>query len=263
MHRHFSLALGGGGARGLAHIGVIRRLEELSLTPTALAGTSMWAIIGTLLALGKTSHEMEEIMKDINFLSLIDPDLKHGMIKWKKIENFLDTLFEWKSFSDLSIPLTIVTTDIGTGERILFDAWRLSEAVRASISIPGVFVPKRLHNHELVDGWLTNNLPIELLPPWPVIAVSALRDLTRKMEKKRKILWLQIGKSIIGNSYDILQKTIDIMIAQNESRSCVSREWIIYIRPAFDKLDYYEFHKYREFIEAGYRAAKDIWAWNI
>lgn len=72
----FSLALGGGAARGLAHIGVIRRLEELGMRPTAISGTSIGAIIGTLFALGKTSQEMEEMIAHVPWIKLLDPDLK-------------------------------------------------------------------------------------------------------------------------------------------------------------------------------------------
>jgi NTE family protein len=263
MKKVFSLALGGGGARGLAHIGVIRRLEEFDMKPQAIAGTSMGAIIGALLSIGKTSEEMEAIIAWINFLKLIDPDMSQWLVQWKKIEKFLDKIFEGKSFSDTKIPLQVVATDINTWERIIFSSWKLSDAVRASIWLPGVFVPKPIAENVLVDGWLTNNLPIEALPPWKVIAVSALRDLTRKLQKSRKILGIDFKKSIFWNSYNLLQKTIDIMLSQNESRSLLSREDITYIRPTFDKLDYYEFNKYKDFIKAGYTAAKDIGEWIL
>ena len=254
----FSLALGGGGARGLAHIWVIQKLEELSMSPISIAGTSMWAIIWALLALWKTSCEMKDIIAGINFFTLIDPDMSQWLVKWKKIETLLETLFDGKNFSDTKIPLQVIATDINTGERIILSEWKLSKAVRASISLPGVFTPKEIDSRSLVDGGLTNNLPIEVLPEWRVIAISALRDLTRKLKKSRTILGFDIRKSLFWNSYDLLQKTIDIMLSQNESRSLLSRKDIVYIRPKFDALDYYEFHKYEAFIRAWYMAAKNI-----
>lgn len=262
-HIPFSLALGGGGARGLAHIWVIQKLEELNMSPIAIAGTSMGAIIWTLLALWKTSQDMEKIIAKINFLTLIDPDMTEWLVKWKKVETLLDTLFEGKDFSETLIPLQVIATDINTGDRIIFSEWKLSRAVRASICLPGIFVPKTIDSRSLVDGWLTNNLPVEVLPEWKVIAVSALRDLTRKLKKSRTILGFSIQKTIFWNSYDLLQKTIDIMLAQNESRSLISREDIVYIRPKFDSLDYYEFYKYKDFIRAWYTAAKNIGEWII
>ncbi len=252
----FSLALGGWAARGLAHIGVIRRLEELDMRPTAISGTSIGAIIGTLYALGKTSAEMEQMIASVPWIKLLDPDMRKWAIKGIKIEKYLDTLFEWRSFSDLQIPLLIIVTDIDTGACRIFREGKLSEAVRASISLPGVFMPKWIDDSMYVDGGITNNLPIESLPPWRVIAVSALRDITKSIDYTRRIFGINWSKSIVGNTYSILRKTIDIVITQNESRSIRSRDDIIYIRPAFDNLDYYNFDKYSEFIQAGYEAAK-------
>ena len=252
----FSLALGGWAARWLAHIGVIRRLEELGMRPTAISGTSIGAIIGTLYALGKTSQEMEAMIANVSWMKLVDPDLKKWVIKGAKVEKYLDTLFEGKSFSDLLIPLAITATNIDTGEWVTFRDGKLSEVVRASISLPGVFIPKGIDGHMYVDGGITNNLPIESLPPWRVIAISALRDITKVIRYKRRLFGIDWSKSIVGNTYSIMRKTIDIIIAQNESRSILSREDILYIRPSFDTLDYYNFDKYREFIQAGYETGK-------
>lgn len=260
-YMNFSLALGWWAARGLAHIGVIRRLEELDMHPIALSGTSMGAIIATLLALGKSSREMEDIIASVPWMRLIDPDMKKWLLKGKKIELFLEDIFEGKTFADTYIPLSITATDIDTGESRVFQEGPLSEAVRASISLPWVFIPKHIDGTNLVDGGLAANLPIELLPPWPVIAVSALRDLSRTIHYQRRVLWVDWSKSIFGNTYNIIQKTIDIMLAQNEARSVASRKDVTYIRPSFDSLDYYEFHKYEKFILAGYQKAKEILPW--
>lgn len=141
---------------------------------------------------------------------------------------------------------------------MIFTEGKLSEAVRASISLPGIFVPREIGDHMLVDGGLTANLPIEELPTGRVIAVSALRDIKRAIPKSKKFFSWTIPTGIFGNGYKIMQKTIDIMLSQNETRSVKSRNDIVYIRPSFDKLDYYEFHRYKDFIEAGYVKAKEI-----
>lgn len=251
----FSLALGGGWARGIAHIGVIRRLEELQRVPVALSGTSMGAIIATLMALGKTSHEMEDILDTMEWLKLIDFDMKKWLIKGLKVEKFLDQIFEGKTFADVKIPLYVIATDVDTGEGLVFQEGLLSHAVRSSIGIPWVFSPQNSQDRSLVDGGLVNNLPIEVLPLWSVIAVSAMRDLSRKIHFRHSIFSLDWQKTIFSNGYNILQKTIDIMLAQNEARSVISRGEVLYIRPKFDTLDYYEFSKYKEFIQSGYQAA--------
>lgn len=254
--KKFSLALGGWAARGISHIGVIRYFEEHDLHPIAVSGTSMGAIIAGLLALGKTSQDMEEILQDMKWLSLVDFDLKKWFIKWDKIEEMLEWLYEGKKIEDTLIPLFIASTDVNTGEKVIFTSGKISEAVRASIWVPGVFSPKKYKNHELVDGGLTNNLPVELLPPWKVVAVSAMRDLSRQIHYKRKVFNIDWQKTIFSNGYNIMQKTIDIMLSQNESRSIISRKDVTYIRPEFDALDYYEFNKFKEFIKSGYEAAK-------
>lgn len=253
--KSFSLALGGWWARGISHIGVIRRLEELHSSPIAIAWTSMGSIIATLYALGKTSADMEKILEEVSWLKLIDFDMKKWLIKGAKVEKFLDFLFESKTFRDTKIPLFITATDVDTGEELVFTEGLLSHAARASISIPGIFSPFSYNDRSLVDGWLVNNLPIEVLPPWSVIAVSAMRDLSRKIHFKHSVFSLDWQKTIFSNGYNVLQKTIDIMLAQNEGRSVISRENVLYIRPKFDTLDYYEFSKYKEFIQSGYQTA--------
>lgn len=254
----FSLALGGGGARGLSHIGVIRRMEELWLQPSHIAGTSMGAIIGALYALGKTSQEIEEIIQKIRMAKFIDIDFKKWLLKGKKVAAFLDDIFGGADFSDTKIPLQVVATEFDTGKKMVFIEGRISEAVRASIGLPGVFCPFEYQGSVFVDGGLVNNLPVELLPEGRVIAVSALRDIRRKIEYTRNLLSFEIPIGLFGNSYSILHKTIDIMLSQNEERSRASRGDICYIHPTYTNLDYYEFHKYEDFIRAGYEASVGI-----
>jgi len=97
-----------------------------------------------------------------------------------------------------------------------------------------------------------------MLPNSRVIAVSALRDISRKIEYTRNLLSFEIPLGLVGNSYSILQKTIDIMLSQNEERSRNSRPDIFYIHPKYTNLDYYEFHKYKKFIQAGYEASAGL-----
>jgi NTE family protein len=157
------------------------------------------------------------------------------------------------------MPLTIIATDLDTGELISIKTGKLSEAVRASISLPGVFDPRTIDGRHLVDGGLTNNLPIESLPSGPVIAVSAIRDIRRKLRYERRVLGTVFQKTLFGNIYNIAQKTFDIILSQNESRSVLSRPEITYIRPNFEaNLDYLDFRKYKKFIAAGYEKATEI-----
>lgn len=254
----FSLALGWWAARWLAHIGIIKYLEENNLTPEEISGTSMWAIIASLYAFGKNSNEMIAICKEINYFKLMDFDLKKWIIKWDKIKKFLKDIFWNIKIEELKIPLRIVATSIKTWEKIVFDKWNIVEAIRSSISIPGLIMPNICNWDELIDWWIVNNLPIDVLEWTNVIAVSVLRDITRKIETKMKILWIEFNQNIFWLSYQILQKTIDIMMKQNESKSLSLDKKIIYIHPKFVWVDYYEFNKYEEIVNIGYEEAKKI-----
>jgi predicted acylesterase/phospholipase RssA len=250
--KSFSLALGGGAARWLAHIGVIRYLEEQWETPQHISGTSMGAIIATFYALWYTSKEMTEIVETIRFHTLVDLDLKNGLIRWKNIMKFLWKFINGRNFSDTKIPLSIVATNIDTGEKIVFQEWSLLDAIRASISIPWLFSPHKYNGHTLVDGWLTENLPVEILP------VQIPMNEKKKRQKKFTLFpeW-----TLFSNSYYILRKTIGIMIAQNEIRSRASRKDIIIIQPWHHEIDYYDFRQKYTMIEAWYSEAKKMLQW--
>lgn len=254
----FSLALGWWAARWLAHIGIIRYLEENSLVPEEISGTSMWSIIASLYAFGKSSDEMKKICKEINYFKLIDFDLKKWVIKGNKIKNFLKEIFWNAKIEDLKIPLIIVSSSLKTWEKIVFKKWSIIDAIRSSISIPGLIMPNICHWDELIDWGIINNLPIDVLEWKNVIAVSVLRDITRKIETKIKILWMEFNQNIFWLSYQILQKTIDIMMKQNEDKSLALDKKIIHIHPKFVWVDYYEFNKFEDIINIGYEEGKKI-----
>jgi NTE family protein len=116
--KEFSLILGGGAARGLAHIWLIRKLEELKIVPSLIVGTSMGGIIGALYAHGYTSHEIQKIAQDTSLVRLIDIDTQKGGIKWDRLTKYLESLLSHAQFSGLKIPLKIIATNIDTGEKM-------------------------------------------------------------------------------------------------------------------------------------------------
>lgn len=254
----FSLALGWWAARWLAHIGIIKYLEENNLKASEVSGTSMWAIIASLYAFEKTSDEMLQICSEINYLKLIDINLKKWLIAWNKIKDFFKTIFGETKIEDLKIKLKIVSTDINTWEKHIFESGLIVDAIRSSISIPWVIMPNKIWAEDFVDGWIVNNLPIEVLDNKNVIAVSVLRDITRKFDTKLKVLGIEIKHNIFWMSYQILQKSIDIMMKQNEDRSLQVDKNLIFIHPKFPKIDYYEFHRYEEIIKIWYSEATRI-----
>ena len=143
------LVLGGGGARGLAHIGVLRVFEQERIPIDHIVGISVGALMGSLYAGGIRSHQLEHMASDIGWNKLTDISkigivrlmLTEELLSTKKMEKYLETHLGKKQFSDLDIPFTCTATDIQTGERIVFDEGPVAIAARASATIPGIFHP--------------------------------------------------------------------------------------------------------------------------
>lgn len=260
--KEFGLALGWWAARWLAHIGVIRYLENIWKLPKEVSWTSMWSMIAWAYAIGKNSHEMEEITKSINYFKLIDLDFKKWLLTWNKIKKFLESLYWDSRIEDLKIKLRIVAVDIKTWEKIVFDKWKIVDAVRSSVSIPWIISPNKIWHHEYVDWWIVNNLPIEEIESSNVVAVSVVRDISRAIHTDTKILWFNFKHNFFWLNYQILQKTIDIMMNQNELRSIWCNKNIILLQPKINWIDYYQFNKYEKIIKAWIVEAKEkdlIW----
>ena len=183
--KKIGLALGGGGARGLAHIGVLKILEREALPITCVAGTSMGGIIGAALAAGVSAADMEtEALKvrsrreqaklvDLNFFG-------SGLLKGSRIYRYMANLFgETLSFSDLRLPLALVAVDFITGTEVVLREGNLIEALRATISVPGIFDPVRYAEFRLIEGGVLNNVPVDVartLGAETVIAVDVLSN---------------------------------------------------------------------------------------
>ena len=158
-----SLVLGSGGARGLAHIGVIRVLEEADARIEAIAGSSMGALVGGIYAAGKLDAYEEWVcgLEQSDVLSLVDWTFSGGgLIKGKRIISKLSELVGELDIRDLSRDFTAVAVDIDHGREIWLDRGPLFDAIRASIAIPGLFTPHRYRDRTLVDGGLLNPIPV-------------------------------------------------------------------------------------------------------
>jgi len=176
------LALGSGAARGLAHIGVLKYLEENSIDVGWIAGSSIGALVGAAYAAGISSHEMTQIIEHLDWKFMV----KHfsptfatrGMVSGHSLTSFFHSLFGDVKIEDLKIPFRTIATDIHTGERVVISKGSLVDAVRASISIPVVFQPINIAQHALVDGGLVDPVPVEIVRQMGatiVIAVSVSR----------------------------------------------------------------------------------------
>lgn len=164
MSKIVGLALGSGGLKGLAHIGIIKTLEKNKIEISHIAGTSMGALVGAYYALYKDISGLEETAlgsKWDKFLSLVSPSFKQGLVKGEKVEKLLDLWFGDKEFKDTKIPLRIIATDLVTGKEVIFSKGKISAAVRASVSIPTFFQPVKNSTQLLVDGGLCQPVPVK------------------------------------------------------------------------------------------------------
>ncbi len=159
------LALGSGGAKGLAHIGVIKALVGNNIPIDFIAGSSIGALVGAYYAIYEDVDKLEKIALNANWrtsLSLFDPSLSGGFVKGTKVEGLIKNWFNGYSFDDLKIPLTTVATDLISGQEVDTSSGDLVKAVRASISVPLIFKPIKHNGYLLVDGGLSNPLPDDI-----------------------------------------------------------------------------------------------------
>src|SRR4030042_2474090 len=157
------LALGGGAGRGLSHVGVIDVLQKEGIPIDMIAGTSAGAVMGAVFASGQETVQMIEHALDPHWkkIPMIDPSFpKTGFIKGRKIKNLLSSFLGGNTkFTDLIIPFACVATDIDTGEEVVINSGSVSDALRASISVPGIFTVVKREGRYLVDGGLTHPGP--------------------------------------------------------------------------------------------------------
>jgi len=266
------LVLSGGGAKGLAHAGVIKALEDRGVKLAGIVGTSMGAIIGGLAASGYDGAEIENIFLELNLFALFsdaeDKDLhaqsaskpiiklsydengrligRMGLMEGKKIyEEMLKYTSHVRSydFMSLPVPFAAVATDLETGEAVVITKGNLASAMRASMSLPGIFSPWPYEGKLLIDGGLVANLPVriakDLFPGCPVIAV----DVTGKL----------MGKERIRSMIDVLDQTVSMMTAKNVQEDLQYADVIL--RPDVEDVSLMGFADAGKIMDRGFKAA--------
>ncbi len=227
-----ALVLSSGSSRGMAHIGAIRALIEHGYQITSIAGTSMGAIVGGMYAAGKLD-EIERWCLSLDrrhILQLIDFAPTHNaLVKGNKVMDEWEEIIGDIRIEDLSIPLTIIATDVNTGKEIVFEEGKLSDAIRASMSLPLFFRPMKHEKKLLVDGGLSNPLPLNRVKRTEddilvAVNVSALEQPTihrlkttaeREQENFLDRLLDETQAKVRMNYVGVLTRTIDIMIQHN------------------------------------------------
>lgn len=192
-----ALVLGSGGARGYAHIGVIRMLEAYGITPQLIVGTSAGSIVGALYASGKTADEMEKIAHELKGSDVRDITLsKQGFFEGKKVENFVNHQVNYRPLEKLNIPLFIVATELKHGTRTVFNRGNTGQAVAASVSIPSMFIPTRIGEQQYVDGGLVSPVPVEVAKDLGADVVIAVNILAQPENTATANIWGLFNQNI-------------------------------------------------------------------
>lgn len=215
----FGLALGGGAARGFAHIGVFEVLEREGMVPSYVAGTSVGSLVGALICAGYGARRIAELAKDIGWFDLVKPTVpKQGLVKSEGLEEMVDELCGGKNIEDLSIPFRALAVDISRGQEVVMDSGPVGRAVQASSSIPGIFEPVHYFNGILVDGGVLNNMPSEIVRSMGakyVIAVDLTSDLTDHENPAKGILEIMFSSIMLmmRNTGSAGRDAADLLVA--------------------------------------------------
>ncbi|HHW01846.1 MAG TPA: patatin-like phospholipase family protein [Thermoanaerobacterales bacterium] len=278
MGYSIGLALSGGGVRGAVHLGVLKVLTQNSIYPDMISGTSAGSIAGALFAAGIDIDGFLEEIKSVKPWKLLDPaftpayilmlifyywtnkpmvmwGIPDGFFKGEKIEKYLDGVLGGKKFDDLKMPLFVVSADINTGDTVIFcskknvpkekiyntvfitDA-KVSEAVRASISLPGIFLPKYIKGRKLVDGGIKDNIPVGILHHRGVKKVLAVD------------LGVTTGRAKADSLMEILMASMDIM--GDELSYYIKKSYPgFYLYPDLQGVGYKDFRRIPEFVKYG------------
>jgi NTE family protein len=241
--KNICLVLGGGSARGVAHIGVLSVLKRENIPISSIVGTSMGALIGAAYSLGIPIKEMEEKAYKFSVNKLLDPTIpKMGLLAGERLEGKIRDLVNSKGFEECKIPLSIVTTDIQTGEEIIFRSGDLVKIVRASCSWPGIFNPVAIDGRLLSDGGIKNSVPTRIA----------------RQDGADYIIAVDVGfcvrKAKIGNIFQMILQSFQI--TGEELNKYQSREAEVVIKIDLGDIDQVSFDRAREAIEKGAEATE-------
>jgi NTE family protein len=238
------LALGGGFARGIVHIGVLKVLEEENIPVAYIAGTSVGALIGAAYCSGVSTDELDEVATRVRFRDLARWTLsRYGFATNHRMIGFLNKLLKVKTFEELRIPLAVTATDFNSGEGVVFRTGSLVDPVRASCAYPGVFLPVTIDGRMLVDGMLAHSLPTR-----PVRDMGADRVLAVSLKSK----WT--GGNGPRHIFDVIGQCFSIAQEMNcaQFRQCAD----LVIEPDVTGFRYDDFERSAQLVELGETATR-------
>ena len=287
MKKKVSLVLSGGGARGIAHIGVIEELQKQGFEITAVAGTSMGALIGGVFALGKMKEFKEWLytLDRLKTFNLVDFTLStQGIVKGERVLQKMKDFIPDSNIEDLPIYYRAIAADIKNSEEVVFSKGSVYQAIRASMAIPTVFTPVKMDNRVLIDGGVLNNLPINHAKRTPddiIVAVNVnankpvVRPVSADEEKSNQKIYLKKMNEfyrhlrkinpLSGSNdddlgyFDLINKTINLMT--NQMAQLLMNYYTIdmQINISRDSCGTFDFYRAKEQVEIGqYEAKKSI-----
>lgn len=281
-NKSIGLALGGGAARGWAHIGVIRELKELGITPDIICGSSIGALVGSAYASGSMDRLEQWVLK-LDWqgtVKFFDISLHGGLIEGKKLFDFFADNIIDINIEDLSVKFTAIATNLETGHEVLLSQGSTLEAVRASIALPGLFTPVLQHGQWLADGALVNPVPVSVCRAMGadiVIAVDLVSNLAGRHLKKENNnnnnespltnKLRQLWSSMISNGtennkrdtpsiFDTMASALNILQIQITRGRLIENPPDILITPRLEGIGLMEFYRAEEAINAGKSAVR-------
>lgn len=242
-----ALVLGGGAARGFAHVGVIRALEQEKIPIDMIIGTSVGSLIGAIYANDPNSFELEWTAFALEKDSLFDYGILNaftgmGMAKGEKLEEFVRMKIAVTNIEGMKLPFAAVATDLNRGTRVVLDRGSVAKAVHASSAIPGVFAPVDYQGHLLVDGGVLDNIPIDVAREEGADIVIAV-DISEN-----------VANYNITNLADVMLQAVNIMF--NENVKCKKKEADVLIAPAVGNVAMLDFSQKKHCMQAGIDAAQ-------
>jgi len=237
------LALGGGAARGFAHVGVIQVLEEAGIRPDLVVGTSAGSLVAALYASGKSGAQLLQVaqtMEEAAFTDWTLPIFSRGMLRGEALARYVNAQLGGRLIQDMPLPLGIVATDLNSGLGVLFQRGDTGTAVRASSAVPAVFQPVKIAGHEYVDGGLVSPVPVRYARQMGAELVIAV-DISNPPEG-----------NVPGDTLQILLQTFAIM--GKSINTYELREADVVVRPGLAGVQSADFHARLRSIEAGRQA---------
>lgn len=239
------LALGSGGARGFSHLGVIKILVDHGIPIDLIAGSSMGALVGSFFASGQSVDNLYKLamtFKRKYYLDFTVP--KMGFIQGRRIKEYIRLFTFGKRIEEFTIPMSIIATDLYSGEKKVFTSGLADEAVRASIAIPGIFVPEKINGRLYIDGGVIDRVPVSTVKEMGADVVIAIDCAHFDLDPN------------ITSIYDVITQSIDIM--QDELVKCtgVSTDANVLIKPDVSAYSSRAFRNIKEIVTAGENAAR-------